>query len=247
MRSLIELEAGDLEMNMRFLMSNHEESSMILNGSGENSRMIAGFGVLDEISQSIECQSFAEFQKSVGNWNDWSMGYLTYDLKNETENLSSDNCDGLNFPALRFFRPRYVLVSDESGFRLEYDNQVDSHESALNWYRKLTQSGGDFTESDINVQLTARESRESYLEKVRKLKEHIQLGDIYEVNFCQEFYAEDVNIAPEQVYQALNSRAQAPFSCFMKDEGRYVMCASPGTLYEEAWLQNYLTTHKGNN
>lgn len=37
---------------------------------------------------------------------DWLFGYLTYDLKNDTENMHSGNGDGLDFPDLFFFQPK---------------------------------------------------------------------------------------------------------------------------------------------
>src|SRR4051812_22797407 len=35
---------------------------------------------------------------------DWIFGYLSYDLKNDVEDLYSDNLDGLQFPDLFFFQ-----------------------------------------------------------------------------------------------------------------------------------------------
>jgi len=37
---------------------------------------------------------------------DWVFGYLSYDLKNDVENLSSNNFDGLNSSELYFFQPK---------------------------------------------------------------------------------------------------------------------------------------------
>ena len=41
---------------------------------------------------------------------DWMFGYLSYDLKNESEQLSSQNFDGIESPNLFFFIPKYVLI-----------------------------------------------------------------------------------------------------------------------------------------
>ena len=45
-----------------------------------------------------------EFQTNV---NDYIFGYLSYDLKNDVENLQSNNFDGLHFPDL-FFSERML-------------------------------------------------------------------------------------------------------------------------------------------
>ena len=41
-----------------------------------------------------------EYQEQTA---DWIFGYLSYDLKNDTENLASKNPDNLEFPDLYFF------------------------------------------------------------------------------------------------------------------------------------------------
>ncbi len=52
-------------------------------------------------------------------------------------------------------------------------------------------------------------------------------GDIYEVNFCQEFYDENADIDPFSVYQALKEISPVPFGAFYRLGDKYLMCASP--------------------
>ena len=62
--------------------------------------------------QKLETNSgnaFEELKKFHSETNDFLFGYFSYDLKNEIENLSSDNSDGLKFPALCFFCPEYLI------------------------------------------------------------------------------------------------------------------------------------------
>ncbi|MDY6799560.1 MAG: hypothetical protein SVX28_12690, partial [Pseudomonadota bacterium] len=49
--------------------------------------------------------SLEALYKKCERIDDWLFGYLTYDLKNELEALSSNNFDGLGFAALQFFVP----------------------------------------------------------------------------------------------------------------------------------------------
>jgi para-aminobenzoate synthetase component 1 len=69
--------------------------------------------------------------------------------------------------------------------------------------------------------------KDSYLEKVEKLRKSISLGDIYEVTFCQEFFAEQAAINPYQVYQNLKDVSPTPFSGFFKLTDKYILSASP--------------------
>ena len=53
--------------------------------------------------------AFGKLKEYQNNTNDWIFGYLTYDLKNEIEDLISENKDKLKTPLLYFFEPRYLL------------------------------------------------------------------------------------------------------------------------------------------
>lgn len=70
-------------------------------------------------------------------------------------------------------------------------------------------------------------SKENYISNVEKLQEHIQRGDIYEINYCIEFVAEDSNINPHATFKKLNSISEAPYACWAKFGSTYVICASP--------------------
>jgi para-aminobenzoate synthetase component 1 len=65
------------------------------------------------------------------------------------------------------------------------------------------------------------------LETVKKLQQHILKGDCYEICFCQEFFAEDVQIDPFTVFKKLSDISPNPFSVFYKTGEKFLMCASP--------------------
>ena len=79
--------------------------------------------------------------------------------------------------------------------------------------------------SDIKIKL--RIHKDEYYAKVNKIIEHIKRGDIYEANFCQEFYAENATINPIEVYHHLNEISEPPFATFLKCEHQYLLSASP--------------------
>src|SRR5690606_11612821 len=56
---------------------------------------------------------------------------------------------------------------------------------------------------------------------------HIHRGDVYEANFCQEFYALNAVIDPVQTYNKLNSISKPPFATFLKMDDKYLLSASP--------------------
>lgn len=77
------------------------------------------------------------------------------------------------------------------------------------------------------LQLKAQTNKTQYLEKIRRLKEHIQRGNIYEINYCIQFYAEGVFIDPLKIFAKLHTLAKAPYSSLLKLGDEYILCASP--------------------
>jgi para-aminobenzoate synthetase component 1 len=93
---------------------------------------------------------------------------------------------------------------------------------------------GDILEVDtikmaVTPQFNIRQriSKSDYLLKVGAMRDHIQRGDIYEANFCMEFYAENAEIEPFEIYQKLNSISKPPFAAFFRNNNGYILSASP--------------------
>jgi para-aminobenzoate synthetase component 1 len=82
------------------------------------------------------------------------------------------------------------------------------------------------TASD-SVMVQARIDQKKYLEQVQKMQEYIHKGDIYEANFCMEFYAENATIEPLEKFQKLNAISQPPFAVFLKNNQQYLLSATP--------------------
>jgi para-aminobenzoate synthetase component 1 len=62
---------------------------------------------------------------------------------------------------------------------------------------------------------------------IQQLKQHILRGDCYEINFCQEFFAEGVVIDPVRLYLQLSRISPNPFSAFYRLGEKWLICASP--------------------
>ncbi len=63
-----------------------------------------------------------EYQETTA---DWIFGYLSYDLKNDVENLKSQNFDGLLFPELFFFQPKKIFLLKKDELEMHYLGMVD--------------------------------------------------------------------------------------------------------------------------
>ena len=161
------------------------------------------------------------FQQNLHN--DWNFGFFGYDLKNETERLSSDRFDGIGLPDLGFFQPRTV-----AGIRGQHLEIQTLEPDAEQVFREIENANriGIAVEGEGPV-LQERMSKQVYLEKVGHIRRHIAEGDVYEMNLCQEFFAEDARLDPVAVFERLNGIGKAPFSSFMRWRDRYLLSASP--------------------
>jgi len=164
-----------------------------------------------------------EYQKIT---KDWLFGYLSYDLKNDVERLTSKNFDALNFPDLYFFQPKKVFLFSETEVELHYLTMVDD-ELETDWEEILQTEILETETTSEAIKIKLRTSKDTYAEKVGKMLQHIERGDIYEANFCQEFYAEETTINPKQVFLSLNEISKPPFATYLKLDQQYVLSASP--------------------
>lgn len=149
----------------------------------------------------------------------WLFGGICYDYKNTLETLQSNHTDHIGLPDLFLFEPMYVfeIISDKI---LILKGEIDGlHEVIL----KTKTSPEIYSKPHIKPRI----NRNDYIEHVNLLKSHILKGDIYEVNFCQEFYADNAVINPLATYQKLTRVSPAPFSAYLKWDNKYLMCASP--------------------
>lgn len=169
--------------------------------------------------------AFDDLNQYQSQAKDWLFGYLSYDLKNDTEILQSENYDGLGFPDLFFFQPKKVILLKGDTIELHYLAMCDD-EMESDWSEILTQQL-PVTEIADSIRIQQRISKSEYLFKVGKMLEHIHRGDCYEANFCMEFFAENATINPYQTYKQLNAISEPPFATFFKHNKHYLLSASP--------------------
>ncbi len=168
--------------------------------------------------------AFQDLYQYQSQTKDWLFGYLSYDLKNDTEALNSNNFDGLAFPDLFFFQPKKLFLIKGNQVEIQYLRMCDEEMEAD--FEEII-SIAPITHYPSPITIKQRISKENYLSKVSKMLEHIHRGDIYEANFCMEFYAEKAQIEPLEIYQKLNAISEPPFAVYFKNNFQYLLSASP--------------------
>lgn len=155
----------------------------------------------------------------------WMFGFLNYDLKNKIEiTLQSNGIDEIQNDLLFFFIPKYIIRIQEKNVEIGVRDREDIYafNKLLNNIHKITTR-----KKNSSIYLENRISKEKYMEIITNIRKNIRNGNIYELNYCQEFYATNVEIDTLNVFENLNQISKAPFSCFLKNKHQYLMCASP--------------------
>jgi len=205
------------QFNICCLLDNHQYAS-----AHHSIECILAAGALTSFSPPSNGALVAlkAFQKHT---NDWLFGHVGYDFKNTLEAFPSPHRadDLIQFPDMFFFQPEVVIQL--SIYQVEI-SVVDL--SAASIFAAILQQSTAANELNA-ISLQPRISKEDYLKTIHQLQAHIQRGDCYEINFCQEFFAKEAQINPLHVYNQLTKISPTPFACYYKLNNKFLLCSSP--------------------
>lgn len=152
---------------------------------------------------------------------DWCFGHLSYHLNPYADLIASTHTDAIGFPDFYFFKPHILLLIK--------DNQLVIYANEPKYIYQALQKESEHNAADIlpNITTQSRLTRQQYIRAVQAIQRHIQRGDCYELNFCQEFFATDVSVNPTLLFKRLMAISPNPFSAFYRLNDQYLICASP--------------------
>lgn len=183
--------------------------------------LIVGIGAKATLKVKQAGNAFKQLKNFHAEHKNWLLGYLGYDLKNEVEKLQSNNTDNLGFPAMYFFVPEILVRIKENSISIDAEQPDVIFEAIQATHLSAQKEKQAFS-------FTPRVSKEEYLEKILQTRNHIEEGDVYEMNVCMEYFAENVKIDPLHTYSQLQKISPVPFATYAKLEGElYALCASP--------------------
>jgi para-aminobenzoate synthetase component I len=182
--------------------------------------LVAGFA--KTLTGTKYINDFEDLDQLLGSHNNWFLGYLTYDLKNRIEDLQSNHTDNVNWPEVFFFIPDILLLKKDSKITLLLNNVVFKNFDLAAEFNKIVVKNIE----PVKIHFTPRINKNEYLEKIGFIQNHIARGDIYEVNFCQEFYSNS-EMDPYAAYQFFSLNIPSPFGVFLKIQNKFLLSASP--------------------
>ncbi|MDH5368136.1 MAG: chorismate-binding protein, partial [Cyclobacteriaceae bacterium] len=166
---------------------------------------------------------FSTLKNYCNTNNDWLVGYLGYDLKNQIEFLESNNKEIISFPDIYFYTPQYILLFHNTTVEIQSYNEPQSIYDEIISFTPI--EGNIYNSKHTN--LKEEISHKEYIDSVEKLRQHIIDGDIYEANFCMGFNTIIPQLNTFQLYQNLIEKSPTPFSVYQKINNNYLLCASP--------------------
>ncbi len=232
-RKIAEFELGgkvnEFKDLLPFWMMNFK-TGCILDGQGYTSHQNNNYEFLLAVSDSVGLtvsengrSPFLQLKKYYEEKKDWLFGFLSYDLKNDVEELFSRKPDRVKMPLLHFFVPEILILFQKEKIIIE----TNIHSPEEIWESIWSTEKIDDCECAGDWKMEARETETEYKEKIKKIKSHIVEGDLYEMNYCTEFFVEGCFVDPAALYSSLNYIAKAPFSSFYKWNDKYLNCGSP--------------------
>jgi para-aminobenzoate synthetase component 1 len=172
------------------------------------------------VTDSITSTDISKVDNFFARNKSWVFGHLAYDLKNSIYQIHSGKENKIGFPYYYFFVPACLLFIKNDQLEII---AVEPHKI----YKEIIDTVVEEQISSEYLTIQQKLTKEEYLNKIRGLQEHIIRGDCYEINFCQEFFAEDVAINPLEIFQHLMELSPNPFAAFYRLDDKYLICASP--------------------
>ncbi|MXR41772.1 anthranilate synthase component I [Halobaculum sp. WSA2] len=183
-----------------------------------------------------------------------AFGWLSYDVARELESFPADGAvDDRGLPRLQaavyptlasWTEPR---TDEEVSLRVTSCPRLDDHPDADSAYEAGLAAAGDLAEraltgdpsvgpapaagddADADTTFESDCGRETYAERVRRVKKSIRAGDTFQANVSQRLTA-PAAVHPVTAYAALRERNPAPYSGLVEFPGIDLVSASPELL-----------------
>jgi para-aminobenzoate synthetase component 1 len=185
--------------------------------------LLLGIGQHDSFENKLQFEADAFQAFITKNADNYIFGYLSFDVKNAFENLSSNNPDQLDFPLVHYWVPESLYRLTPTPTLFWGTDSVQNQAEAQALWEAFEQKQGV-----LDTTFEPRTSKAAYFEHFEQLKDALQRGDIYEVNYCQEFAAANCEVNnPVGLFGRLYAESKAPHAAYIQTPDHLVLCASP--------------------
>ncbi len=171
-------------------------------------------------------------------------GYFSYDIIRYIEKIANSTKNDLNIPDSRILRPKNLIVHDNVKKKLFYIVNLYSDEKINNLEKKFKEIKNQIEEmvflSNYKVRnienktiksskIISNISKKKFINNVKKAKNYIKIGDIFQVVLSQRFETK-LTKKPLEIYKKLRKTNPSPFMYFFNFNDFQIIGASPEIL-----------------
>ena len=172
------------------------------------------------------------------------VGYFSYDIIRYVEKIPNKCRDDLKIPDVRLSRPKNLIIYDNLKKKIHYienvygDTKIENYKQTYESILKKFELYANFENIKLPDQFTLKTnknliksntSKKRFLSLVKKAKEYIKKGDIFQVVLSQRFERK-INKKPIEIYNHLRKSNPSPFMFYFNYNDFNVLGSSPEIL-----------------
>ncbi|MCM8763519.1 MAG: anthranilate synthase component I family protein [Candidatus Omnitrophica bacterium] len=199
---------------------------------------------LREIFSSFNSPKFDDFPPFTGG----AVGYIAYDAGRLFERLPNLAIDDLELPevylgfydtiiALDHLESKIFLIANAFAQKDIGKAYEDAQERIEKLHQKIQSTNSKSSEIILDIvyggenalKIESNFSKEGFVEIVKRAKEYIKKGDIYQANLSQRFSVE-TNVEPFFLYRILREINPSPFASYLNFPEVTIISSSPERL-----------------
>ena len=158
-------------------------------------------------------EALKDFRKEYGGWH---FGWFGYDMKNQTEKLTSANPDEVRVPDMYFMRPGKLFETAPGSTDIR----------TLSGRMPVLPAGETEMQGAEISGLSSGVSETEYVTIINEAKRLIREGDFYEINLSHQLSA-DFTGDSLKLYEKMRQRGPVPFGAYIHRDDASVSCSSP--------------------
>ena len=182
--------------------------------------------------------------KQLPSMSSMLVGYFSYDVIRYIENIPDKSKDDLKIPDVRLSRPKNLIIYDNFKKKIHYieniyaDTRIKDYKSTYTEIKKkfsLFENYENitlpekFTFKKNNNLIKSNTSKIKFKKLVKKAKQYIEKGDIFQVVLSQRFERK-IEKKPIEIYNYLRKSNPSPFMFYFNYKDFNILGSSPEIL-----------------
>ena len=227
--------------------SYENKPEIMINANNSKSKFIKeNSGTLESLRKLIEISKI-ELPDNLPPMSSGLVGYLGYDNIKLVEDIPSKNKSKLNLPDGFFIRPKIMIIFDsvedtmtiitpvfmsnydKKNYKDIYNEACNNIKNIVNILKKPIENKEIIYKKNDGIKIKSNYKKSEYLKIIKKAKEYILAGDIFQVVPSQRFESK-FKQSPFSLYRSLRRLNPSPFLYYLNFKDFSIIGSSPEIL-----------------